>query len=982
MTWNDSGRIGPLAPLALAFAFLLVSCGDDGGPSTGDAAVVCSSDDECSDGQFCNGIEVCSPDSPLASSAGCVAGPPPCEADECVETSDSCDVPCDVPDADGDGHDSLACGGDDCDDEDASRFPGNIEVCDSEGVDEDCNPDTLGVDEDSDGSVSMECCNLHSSGTLVCGTDCNDRSASVGPDAPELCDPAGEVDENCNGEINEGVTVRCWEDPDGDGFAAADASSFSDCSCPAGSTSREPIGLSTTDCAEGDPNSSPARAELCDAAGVGDENCDGRINEGCDCGADEMRSCADGGYQGVCAETGQQTCTAEGLWGACSVAPAATDLCDGSDDDCDGSTDEGHLDTDADGMANCVDDDDDNDGAADGDDCRPLDPTSYPGAPEVCDPISHDCDLDADEGFVDLDGDGDADCNDTDDDDDGVADTLDCAPTDPSRFPLNPEVCDGLEQDCDLGIDEDFDFDTDPSHCGGCNMSCTYENATDLCVARMCTLGPCETGFADADGVAGNGCECAIVSTTDVPDDAFIDANCDGIDGDVAGAVFVSSTAPAGGDGSPASPLQTIEAGIALASGTGADVYVANGFYTRSTPLALASGVSIYGGYTAGSWQRGASTTTITVSAGVGLEGTDADDVTIDAVRVIVTGERDGSAYGVLLMDSSGVELRNTAIEVGPGAAGTHATVTATPAGNGTKGNDGGTGCEVGGFTCDDCSPPVGAFSVTSVMCNNSVTRSGRGGSSGAPGSSGGPGQMGASSMTGGGAPGLGVPPGFASSTPSGAYIGGPGQVGAGGAAGAAGSWLFEEGGYLPQPGGVGGDGGDGRGGGGGGGGGGHADGAFDCDSVGGSGGSGGSGGCGGVGGLGGGSGGASIGVFLRRSTLTVEGTVVTTVGGGDGGDGAPGQPGGTGGLGGDPSGYDASMEQASRGAGGGPGGDGGNGGPGGGGAGGASVGVFVGTASSFTQVGSSITPGAAGGGGSSIGNPGPTGVRQAVLDE
>jgi len=50
------------------------------------------------------------------------------------------------------------------------------------------------------------------------------------------------------------------------------------------------------------------------------------------------------------------------------------DACNGVDDDCDGSTDEGHRNSDGDGMADCVDTDDDNDSITDDLDCWPLDP--------------------------------------------------------------------------------------------------------------------------------------------------------------------------------------------------------------------------------------------------------------------------------------------------------------------------------------------------------------------------------------------------------------------------------------------------------------------------------------------------------------------------------------------------------------------------------------------------------------------------------
>lgn len=67
----------------------------------------------------------------------------------------------DIPrDADRDGHDAIEFGGDDCDDQDANRFPGNVEVCDAEGHDEDCDFGTGGLrDLDNDGHVDNQCFN-------------------------------------------------------------------------------------------------------------------------------------------------------------------------------------------------------------------------------------------------------------------------------------------------------------------------------------------------------------------------------------------------------------------------------------------------------------------------------------------------------------------------------------------------------------------------------------------------------------------------------------------------------------------------------------------------------------------------------------------------------------------------------------------------------------------------------------------------------
>lgn len=114
---------------------------------------------------------------------------------------------CGHPDCDGDGHVSGASGGDDCDDNDPRRYPGNNEVADNK--DDDCDAATFGFrDEDNDGAVAWDVYNTAANGQRYGGDDCDDRQAQIRPTAQEL---PNHIDDNCNGLVDD--LLGTWYTP-------------------------------------------------------------------------------------------------------------------------------------------------------------------------------------------------------------------------------------------------------------------------------------------------------------------------------------------------------------------------------------------------------------------------------------------------------------------------------------------------------------------------------------------------------------------------------------------------------------------------------------------------------------------------------------------------------------------------------------------------------------------------------------------------
>ncbi len=117
--------------------------------------------------------------------------------------------------------------------------------------------------------------------------------------APEQCNG---VDDDCDGETDEGLQQNC-STPCGNGTQTCTKGSWTTCSAPF------PV------------------AEECNGK---DDDCDGYVDEG-DSGGKLTQACQNCG-------SGYQECN-NGMWGACSAQPQ-TEVCDGVDNDCNGKIDD------------------------------------------------------------------------------------------------------------------------------------------------------------------------------------------------------------------------------------------------------------------------------------------------------------------------------------------------------------------------------------------------------------------------------------------------------------------------------------------------------------------------------------------------------------------------------------------------------------------------------------------------------------------
>jgi hypothetical protein len=163
----------------------------------------------------------------------------------------------------------------DCNDNNVNQNAASAEICN--GEDDDCDGTIDNglvfldyyADGDGDGfgsgDVTSSCVDL-GAGYTDNSTDCDDANGGVYPGAEELCNS---IDDNCDGQTDDGTLTVFFIDNDGDTYGNPSVSILA-CIQPDGYTPDD------NDCNDNDANINPAAEDIADN-GI-DENCDGEID--------------------------------------------------------------------------------------------------------------------------------------------------------------------------------------------------------------------------------------------------------------------------------------------------------------------------------------------------------------------------------------------------------------------------------------------------------------------------------------------------------------------------------------------------------------------------------------------------------------------------------------------------------------------------------------------------------------------------------
>jgi hypothetical protein len=365
------------------------------------------------------------------------------------------------------------------------------------GIDDDCN----GLTDEFWPSLGAVCTagvgRCLTTGTFKCqsgGADV-ECSAVAGPELVETCNG---LDDDCNGSVDDGIV-------------------FADKGKPCFAGVGECLTRGVFQCAVGglalacSAQPGAEQTELCNGR---DDNCDSQIDENWPLVG---TFCTVG--QGVCASGGVYHCETNGLDIVCSAqAPAGSDeICDGLDNDCDGSVDNGFVTKGkpcSAGLGECT-----TPGTYQCSTDKlsvTCDAIAPDGIAEICDGLDNDCDGSVDNGFVtkgkpcsaglgECTTPGTYQCS-----PDKLSVACDAIAPDGIA-----EICDGLDNDCDGSVDNGIAFANKGKPCsrglGECAKAGTYQCSVDKfsldCDAQEVTGIPeiCDGLDNDCNGIVDNG---------------------------------------------------------------------------------------------------------------------------------------------------------------------------------------------------------------------------------------------------------------------------------------------------------------------------------------------------------------------------------------------------------------------------------------------------------------------------------------------
>lgn len=455
-------------------------------------------------------------------------------------------------DLDSDGYDDEDCGGTDCDDSRANVHPNAPEICD--GRDNNC---MNGTDELTDFETDDQNCG-------ECGNVCGGQYHCVDGDCEQNgCTNVSQCNDGiaCTNDSCE-WTNTCRNNPD-------------DSNCPDGQYCHESLDcVDTSVCTEDedcDDGESTCTDDDCSNGLCHNTPNDNRCDWGHYCDP-ITATCAYSDTDGdltVDVEDcrphnpnihpgAQETCnnidddcdgsTDEGLLNACGeCGPLPTETCDGEDNDCDGQTDEGVLN--ACGRCGpvpaevCGNNVDDNCNGSVDEDCVQIqvcNPT-----PEVCNGLNDDCDNQIDEGLGSTIC-GFGICRRT------VNNCQNGIPQNCTPGPSQPESCNNQDDDCDGTTDESL-TQACSTACGNGTQTCA-NGIWGTCSARQPSLEVCDNTDNDCDGSTDEGVTNACGQCGPVPIES-----CNGIDDDCDGSIDEAGVC--GGCGLPNTVIVEVDSG-------------------------------------------------------------------------------------------------------------------------------------------------------------------------------------------------------------------------------------------------------------------------------------------------------------------------------------------------------------------------------------------------------------------------------------